>query len=112
GRRQARHRADRHDPRHRRRDRVTATPWGDVRELRTRDLAPEPERRRRAVRERILAAMVTTVAERGYRATRVDDVVELAGVTRADFDALFDDRLDCFVETLEAIVVLAEAAMA
>jgi AcrR family transcriptional regulator len=95
---------------------VTRTPWGDVRELRARKPLPEPSGERPAVardqRERIYAAMVTSVAERGYPATRVADVVELAGVPRSVFYELFDDKLDCFVQTLEAIIVLAEAAMA
>ncbi len=95
---------------------MTVTPWGDVRELRARKPLPEPGGERQDVarrqRERIHAAMVTAVAERGYPATRVADVVELAGVPRASLYELFDDKLDCFVQTLDAIIVLAEAAMA
>ncbi len=91
---------------------MTSTPWGLASDLRERERTGTPAQRTRAIRERIHAAMVTSVAERGYAATEVDQVVELAGVTRADFEAQFDGRLHCFVETLEAIVVLAEASMA
>jgi AcrR family transcriptional regulator len=95
---------------------VTLTPWGDMRELRARTPTPGASRRaqdvERELRERIYAATVTTVADRGYPVTRVADIVDLAGVSHGDFHELFDDRLDCFVQTLEAIIVLAEAAMA
>jgi AcrR family transcriptional regulator len=86
---------------------VTATPWGDARELRAS--SPEPTS---SSRERIYAAMVTTVAERGYGATQLADVLELAGVSRGAFDELFDDQLDCFVQTIEALLALAEQEMA
>ncbi|NLT07095.1 MAG: hypothetical protein GXY03_12390 [Solirubrobacterales bacterium] len=87
---------------------MTATPWGDPRDLhaRTRPAADDGG----TVRERVHAAMVTAVAERGYDAIREDDLAELAGVTRAAFDAEFDDRLGCFVATLEATLELAAAA--
>lgn len=79
---------------------MTITPWG------------APQSVRSDQRERIYAAMVTAVAERGYPATEVSDLVELAGVSSTSFFELFDDLLDCFVQTLEAIVALAGAAMA
>jgi AcrR family transcriptional regulator len=41
--------------------------------------------------------MVEAVAERGYQETRVVDVVEGAGVSRATFYDLFDDMEGCFL---------------
>lgn len=43
-------------------------------------------------------AMVEAVAEKGYNATTIADVVASAGVSRATFYQLFDDKLACFVE--------------
>jgi AcrR family transcriptional regulator len=48
-------------------------------------------------RARIIQSMVRAVAERGYQGTRVVDVVEGAGVSRATFYDLFDDVEDCFL---------------
>ena len=56
--------------------------------------------------------MVTTVAERGYDATRLTDVIEMAGVSRSAFDELFADQLDCFVKTIEAVLALAGTELA
>ena len=52
-------------------------------------------------RERLLAATVARVAEKGYEATRVEDILETAGVSRNAFYKLFTNKRDCFVATLE-----------
>jgi AcrR family transcriptional regulator len=54
-------------------------------------------------RARIIQAMVEAVAERGYQETRVVDVVEGAGVSRATFYDLFDDIEDCFLATYDHV---------
>jgi AcrR family transcriptional regulator len=54
-------------------------------------------------RTRIIDAMVSAVAERGYGETRVVDVVERAGVSRATFYDLFDDLEDCFLATYDHV---------
>jgi AcrR family transcriptional regulator len=54
-------------------------------------------------RGRIIQAMVEAVAERGYRETRVVDVVEGAGVSRATFYDLFDDLEDCFLASYDFV---------
>jgi AcrR family transcriptional regulator len=54
-------------------------------------------------RARIINAMVQAVAERGYRETRVVDVVEGAGVSRATFYDLFDDLEGCFLATYDHV---------
>lgn len=85
---------------------MTRTPWGEASELRERRLAPGSRIGREEVarnqRERIFGAMVACVAERGYEATRVADLVELSGVSRSDFYEHFADKRACFAATLEA----------
>lgn len=54
-------------------------------------------------RRRIIDSMIVAVAERGYADTRVVDVVERAGVSRATFYDLFDDMEDCFVAAFEHV---------
>ncbi len=88
---------------------VTATPWGDSRELSARKLRPGPGTSREDVeanqRERIFGAMVAAVAEHGYEATRVADVLELSGVSRNTFYKHFDNKLDCFLATMDAVTL-------
>lgn len=52
---------------------------------------------RRHQRERILRSMIETVAEKGYAAVTVAEVVARARVSRSSFYAQFSDREDCFV---------------
>ena len=54
-------------------------------------------------RARIINAMVKAVAERGYGETRVVDVVEGAGVSRATFYDLFEDLEGCFLATYDHV---------
>jgi AcrR family transcriptional regulator len=49
-------------------------------------------------RARLLAAMGTVVAEKGYAATTVADVVRTAGVSRSTFYELFDSKEQCFLD--------------
>lgn len=51
---------------------------------------------RAAQRERLIAAMVAAVAERGYADVTVADVVAAARVSRTSFYAQFTDKEDCF----------------
>jgi AcrR family transcriptional regulator len=55
------------------------------------------ERVTESQRGRIIQAMIEAVAERGYQDTRIGDVVERAGVSRATFYTLFDGLEDCFL---------------
>jgi AcrR family transcriptional regulator len=84
------------------------TPWGNAASLRERQLRPgrgtprdEAERNQR---ERLFAAMVATVAEKGYEATTVADLVKLSGVSRSAFYRHFEDKQACFLAAVEAIV--------
>jgi AcrR family transcriptional regulator len=51
-------------------------------------------------RERMLAAMLETVNELGYRALTVQDVLSRAGISRPTFYEQFDDKEDCFLAAL------------
>jgi AcrR family transcriptional regulator len=55
-------------------------------------------------RERLFAAMVATVAEKGYEATTVADLVELSGVSRSAFYRHFEDKEECFLTAAEALI--------
>lgn len=94
---------------------MTTTPWGDATQLRARRLRPGPGADPAAVthnqRERMYAAMVAAVAENGYEGTRVADVVKLSGVSRSAFYKHFDDKLDCFLATLDEVAGLAYAEL-
>ena len=87
---------------------MVRTPWGDAEDLRARKLNPgsrmPPEEVAQNQRERLFGAMVATVAEKGYEATTVSDVLALSGVSRASFYKLFDDKKDCFLATVEALI--------
>jgi len=54
-------------------------------------------------RERIITAMVDTVAEKGYNATTVADITKAASVSRRTFYEHFDDREDCFLAAYEMV---------
>jgi AcrR family transcriptional regulator len=52
-------------------------------------------------RERLLAAMAKSCAEKGYGATTIADICTAAGVSRATFYELFKDKEDCFHAAME-----------
>ena len=95
--------------------RSTITPWGSAGELRSRQLPPgpssDPDAVERNQRERLYGATVAAVAEHGYEATRVADIIVIAGVSRSAFYRYFDNRLDCFLATLDELAGLAEAKL-
>jgi AcrR family transcriptional regulator len=84
------------------------TPWGDAGTLRERKLQPgrrlPAEEVARNQRERLFAAMVAVVAEKGYEATRVADLLELSGVSRSAFYDHFKDKEECLLAALEEFV--------
>ena len=55
-------------------------------------------------RGRMLEAMAESVAEKGYAATTVADVVGRAGVSRKTFYEHFTDKEDCFLAAYDACV--------
>jgi AcrR family transcriptional regulator len=80
------------------------TPWGNALTLRNRKLQPgrrlPPAEVARNQRERLYAAMVAVVAEKGYEATRVADLLELSGVSRSAFYEHFRDKEECLLGAL------------
>ncbi len=52
-------------------------------------------------RERILVAMAESCAGKGLAATTIADIVTPAGVSRATFYELFEDKEDCFQAAME-----------
>ena len=52
-------------------------------------------------RARLLAAMSAVVADKGYAATTVADVVSAAGVSRSTFYDLFASKEACFIDAYE-----------
>lgn len=63
-----------------------------------------PEEVARNQRARLFGAMVASVSERGYAATRLSDLLELSGVSGNTFYALFADKEACFVAAMDAVV--------
>ena len=55
-------------------------------------------------RERLLAAVAHTVAERGYRATTITDIVKAASVSSRVFYEHFSSKEECFLAAFEAVL--------
>lgn len=95
-------------------DPAVITPWGDARTLRDRKLRPGQrlphDEVARNQRERLFAALVAVVAEKGYEATRVADLLELSGVSRSAFYEHFGDKEDCLLAALGEFVAPAITA--
>jgi AcrR family transcriptional regulator len=77
----------------------------------------DPEVVRASQRERLIRAMLETVAEQGYEATTVPEVVARARVSRNAFYEFFADKTSCFIaacdeEASELLGVVVRAAFA
>jgi AcrR family transcriptional regulator len=55
-------------------------------------------------RQRILDALASAVAEKGYARTTVADVIGIAGVSRKTFYEQFSDKNDCFLAAYDEAV--------
>ena len=53
-------------------------------------------------RARLLRAVISAVADKGYQATKITDIVERARVSRSVMYREFDGKLDCFLAAIEA----------
>jgi AcrR family transcriptional regulator len=53
-------------------------------------------------RQRLLRAVVSAVADEGYQATTIADIVRRARVSRSVMYREFDGKLDCFLAAIEA----------
>jgi AcrR family transcriptional regulator len=58
----------------------------------------------RSQRERLREAMVRVAAAKGYEATTITDVIEVAGVSRNTFHEMFTDKESCFLEAYDAVI--------
>jgi AcrR family transcriptional regulator len=47
--------------------------------------------------------MLKVAAAKGYETTTVDDVIQVAGVSRETFEEMFEDKAACFLEAYEAV---------
>ena len=87
---------------------LICTPWGRAADWRPRRMRPGrssvPEERKRSQRDRIFGALVAVSSEKGYRATTVADIVQLAGVSGATFYKQFRNRQECLLAALDALV--------
>jgi AcrR family transcriptional regulator len=87
---------------------VIITPWGDADQLHEKKLRPGggsgAARTADNQRERLFAAIVATVAAKGYEATTVADVSELSGVSKSSYYEHFSDKRDGFLATIETLV--------
>lgn len=61
-------------------------------------------------RERLLAAMIETVALHGYERTTVSRVVSSAGLEEATFSEHFSDKHDCFMQATDDLLGRVESA--
>jgi AcrR family transcriptional regulator len=72
--------------------------------------APAHGASRRDPRQRILEAMIETVALRGYDRTTVSRVLSVAGLEEAVFSEHFHDKRDCFWHALGELLARGERA--
>src|SRR5690348_7601622 len=96
---------------------MVITPWGDSDRLRAMKLPPGPAGAGREVagnqRRRLLAAMVASIAERGYEETGVADLAEISGVSPRSFYQHFASKEDCFLAAVDgALSLLVERILA
>jgi AcrR family transcriptional regulator len=95
---------------------MVRTPWGNAEALRDRKLRPGPGVSREEVvrnqRERLFAAMVAAVADGGYAATTVADLIALSGVSRTAFYEQFANKEECFVAAVREILERTSGAVA
>jgi AcrR family transcriptional regulator len=62
-----------------------------------------PDLVRAVQRERLLAAMISTVTEIGYNALTVQNVLSRAGISRPTFYEQFEDKEDCFLAAFDVL---------
>lgn len=66
----------------------------------------------RSQRERLLVGAAEAVAEKGYAATSVEDILKRAGVSRTTFYQLYDGKLSCFLAAYSMAADVVAAVMA
>lgn len=63
------------------------------------------------VRERICEAMLDLVTSQGYEETSIEEIVEKAGATQAEFDRLFASKADCAIAVFSKYQVSIDRAI-
>lgn len=63
-------------------------------------IAPEPAGRSAAARDRLVAGLAASIKERGYRETKISDIVAHARTSRRTFYEVFATKDDCFFALL------------
>lgn len=95
---------------------MVMTPWGESGSLRERRLQPIRGASQAEVetnqRERLFAALVASVAERGYAATTVANLVDLSGVSSRSFYDQFGDMQGCMRQLVDELLKLARESFA
>jgi AcrR family transcriptional regulator len=80
-----------------------------------RQLRPGPGTKREEVlanqRSRLIAATIELVADRGYDGTRVSNIVQLAGVSKASFYEQFAGKDECFTAVCDTALRAAATAV-
>jgi AcrR family transcriptional regulator len=71
-----------------------------------------PEQVADSQRERLLAATAEVVAERGYRATTITEIVKAASVSSKAFYQHFDSKEECFLAAFDAVIAHLEDILA
>jgi AcrR family transcriptional regulator len=59
-------------------------------------------------RARILAALIATVAYRGYDRSTIERILQTAGLPSVVFDEHFENKEDCFLQALDELVANVE----
>lgn len=90
---------------------VTASPKNPIERLPRGPHSLTRSEVRESQRGRLLLATAEAVAEKGYVATSVADILRRAKVSRTTFYELFDDKRDCFIAACGAAAELVVAAM-
>lgn len=62
-------------------------------------------------RARVMLALAEAMAEKGFAATSVADVLKRARVSRETFYELYDSKLDCFLQTFDTAAALLQASI-
>ena len=63
-----------------------------------------PEESERSQRERLFGAMVAISSEKGFEATKIGELAQVAGVSQAAFYDHFKDKEELLLAAVEALV--------
>jgi AcrR family transcriptional regulator len=87
---------------------MVRTPWGNAADLRSMKMRAGrgnlPEESERSQRERLFGAMVAISSEKGFEATKIGELAQVAGVSQAAFYEHFEDKQELLLAAVEALV--------